>query len=103
MNRVLSSVSKMAIVVAPAFFSGMALLLGFLAVQFRISTAKEQRSKDDKQRRERLAGEWSDVATAMESEITLNGQTRSKEFEFRVLAANKVGDGEASNSVIAVL
>ena len=55
------------------------------------------------QRRERPAGEWSDVATAMESEITLNGQTRSKEFEFRVIAINKAGEGESSNSVMAVL
>ena len=46
------------------------------------------------QRRERPAGEWSDVATAVESEITLNGQTRSKECEFRVLAMNKAGEGE---------
>ena len=46
------------------------------------------------QRRERPADEWSDVATAMESEITLNGQTRSKEFEFRVTAMNKAGEGE---------
>ena len=41
------------------------------------------------QGRERPAGDWSDVATAMESEITLNGQTRSREFEFRVIAMNK--------------
>ena len=40
---------------------------------------------------------------AMESEITLNGQTRSKEFEFRVIAINKAGEGESSNSVMAVL
>ena len=52
------------------------------------------------QRRERPAGEWSDVATAMESEITLNRQTRFKEFEFRVLAMNKAGEGESSNSVM---
>ena len=55
------------------------------------------------QRRERPAGEWSDVATAMESEITLNGHTRSKEFEYRVIAMNKAGEGESSNSVMAVL
>ena len=46
------------------------------------------------QRRERPAGEWSDVATAMESEVTVNGQTRSKEFEFRVIAMHKAGEGE---------
>ena len=55
------------------------------------------------QRRERPAGEWADVAMAMESEITLNGQARAKELEFRVLAVNKAGEGEASNSVLAVL
>ena len=42
----------------------------------------------------RPAAEWADVATAMESEVTLNGQTRSKEFEFRVLAMNKADEGE---------
>jgi hypothetical protein len=52
---------------------------------------------------ERPAGEWSDVATAMTSEITLNSQPRAKEFEYRVLAINKAGEGEASNSVMAVL
>ena len=46
------------------------------------------------QRRERPAGKWSDMATAMESEITLNGQTRSKEFELRVLAMNNAGEDE---------
>ena len=55
------------------------------------------------QRRERPASEWSDVATAMESEITLKRQTRSKAFEFRVLAMNKAGEGEGSNSGMAVL
>ena len=43
------------------------------------------------------------IGTARESEITINGQTRSKEFEYGVLAANKAGDSEASNSVMAVL
>ena len=55
------------------------------------------------QRRERPAGECSDVATAMESEITLNGQTRSKEFEFCVIAMNKASEGESSNSGMVVL
>lgn len=55
------------------------------------------------QRRERPAGAWSDVATAVESEITLNSQPRGKEFEYRVTAVNKAGEGEASNIVLAVL
>ena len=44
-------------------------------------------------------GKWSDVATAMESEITLNGQTRSQKFEFRVIAINKAGEGEGQQQL----
>ena len=39
----------------------------------------------------------------MESEITLNGQTRSKEFEFRVIAMNKAGEGEGQQQRHAAL
>lgn len=47
--------------------------------------------------------EWSDVAPAMESEPTLTGQNRVKEFEYRVLAINKAGEGESSDGVMAML
>ena len=40
---------------------------------------------------------------AMESEITLTGQARGKEWEYRVIAVNKAGEGEPSNTVMAVL
>jgi len=40
---------------------------------------------------------------AMESEITLSGQERGKEWEYRVIAVNKAGESEASNTVMAVL
>jgi hypothetical protein len=43
------------------------------------------------------------VATAIESEITLTDQTRSKEFEYRVIASNKAGQGQPSNAVMVVL
>ena len=33
-------------------------------------------------------------ATGRESEITLNGQMRGKEFEGRVVAMDKAGEGE---------
>lgn len=55
------------------------------------------------QRRERPSGAWSDVGMAIESEITLSNQERAKEWEYRVLAVNKAGEGEPSNTVMAVL
>ena len=55
------------------------------------------------QRRERPAGDWQDVSTAMDSEMTLVDQPRGKDLEYRALAVNKAGDGEASNTVLAVL
>ena len=47
------------------------------------------------QRGERPSGDCSNVATAMKSEIALNGQRRSQKFEYRVLAINTAGEGEA--------
>ena len=55
------------------------------------------------QRRERPAGAWAEVSMAIESEITLSDQTRGKEWEFRVVAVNKAGEGLSSNTVMAVL
>ena len=55
------------------------------------------------QRRERPEGAWSDVGMAIESEITLTNQERGKEWEYRVLAVNKAGEGQPSNTVMAVL
>ncbi|MFA6174987.1 MAG: fibronectin type III domain-containing protein [Phycisphaerae bacterium] len=54
-------------------------------------------------RRERPAGVWEEVATAVISEATLVEQPRSKELEYRVVAVNKSGDGEPSNTVMVVL
>ena len=56
------------------------------------------------QRRQRDGGgDWTDVGMAVESEITLNGQEPGVEFEYRVIAVNKAGEGPASNIVRAVL
>ena len=55
------------------------------------------------QRRLRPDGPWSDVDLAIESEITLTNQERGKEWEYRVLAVNKAGEGQPSNTVMAVL
>ncbi len=54
-------------------------------------------------RRERPAGAWEDVATAVITEATLVEQPKGKELEYRIIAVNKAGDGQASNTVMAVL
>jgi len=40
---------------------------------------------------------------AMESEIALHNQNRGKEWEYRIIAVNKTGEGIPSNTVMAVL
>ena len=55
------------------------------------------------QRRLRPDGPWADIGLAMESEITLSDQTRGSEWEYRVIAVNKTGEGLPSNTVMAVL
>lgn len=54
-------------------------------------------------RRERPEGGWSEVATAVISEATLVEQPKGKELEYKIIAVNKTGDGEASNTVMVVL
>jgi len=54
-------------------------------------------------RRERPAGLWQEVATAVISEATLVEQPRGKELEYRIVAVNKAGDGEPSNTAMVVL
>lgn len=48
-------------------------------------------------------GTWSDIAAALETEISLQDQPRGVELEYRVLAINKAGEGPPSNTVMAVL
>lgn len=55
------------------------------------------------QRRERPEGTWGDLVTVFVTEVRLTEQPRGKEFEYRVIAANKAGDGEPSNTVVVVL
>ena len=53
---------------------------------------------------ERKEGAWSIAGMAMQSQITLHNQERGKEWEFRVIAVNKIGEGMPSNAtVMAVL
>lgn len=55
------------------------------------------------QRRQRDGGDWTDVGMSVESEVTLDGQDTGIEYEYRVIAANKAGEGPASNIVRVVL
>ena len=43
------------------------------------------------------------VATAVISEASLVEQPIGKELEYRIIAVNKAGDGEPSNTVMVVL
>jgi hypothetical protein len=54
-------------------------------------------------RRERDGGIWLSVATAMTREVNLVDQPRGKELEYIVIAVNKAGQGEESNTVMCVL
>jgi len=54
-------------------------------------------------RRERPAGAWEDVATAVITEATLVEQPKGKELEYRIIAINKAGDGEPSDTEMVVL
>ena len=55
------------------------------------------------ERRQRPEGPWNIAGLALETETTLHDQTRGVEWEYRVIAVNKAGEGEASNTVMAVL
>ena len=54
-------------------------------------------------RRERPEGPWEDVATAVTTEATLVDQPKGKELEYNIIAINKAGEGEVSNTVMVVL
>ena len=55
------------------------------------------------ERRERPVGDWILISMAIESEATLNNQERGKDWEYRVIATNKAGEGVPSNVIAAVL
>lgn len=51
------------------------------------------------ERRERPAGDWALFSVAFESEAVLTGQDRATDWEYRIVAINKVGEGLPSNTV----
>ncbi len=76
---------------------------GWLSLEWRAPIDGGKPSAYRIMRRERPAGPWMDAATAVVCEATLTDQPRSKEFEYRIVAINKAGEGEPSNTVVVVL
>jgi len=46
---------------------------------------------------------WQDAVTAIITEATLVDQPEKTQLEYRVIAVNKSGEGQASNTVMVVL
>ena len=55
------------------------------------------------ERREQPDTAWQIVGVAAKSEITLTNQERKMDFEYRIIALNKAGEGPPSNTVAAVV
>jgi hypothetical protein len=55
------------------------------------------------ERRQVPDGDWTIVDMSVEREATLVGQPRRTDWEYRVIAINKAGEGPPSNTVAAVL
>lgn len=55
------------------------------------------------ERRALSDGTWQNAAVAMKNEFILTEQQRGVEWEYRVMAVNKVGTGGPSNTIMAVL
>jgi len=95
---------------APLAVPGQARLLeaprqgeGWVFLDWKKPTVGGSVSAYKVMRRERPAGLWAETATAVISEATLVEQPRGKELEYRIVAVNKAGDGEPSNTAMVVL
>ncbi len=52
---------------------------------------------------EPVSDRWDNIATAIITEATLVEQPEKTQLEYRVIAVNKAGEGQASNTVMVVL
>ena len=53
---------------------------------------------------QRRSGEsWDNIAAAIITEATLIERPEKQELEYRVIAVNKAGEGQASNTVMVVV
>ena len=43
------------------------------------------------------------VSVDLETEATLNGQERNKDWEYRIISVNKAGESVPSNTIAAVV
>ena len=78
--------------------------VGWLTLDWKKPTNGGASASYKIQRRELIEGAtWSLAGIAIDTETTLNDQEHGKEWEYRVLALNKAGEGEPSNTVTAVL
>jgi hypothetical protein len=55
------------------------------------------------QRRRRDSGDWLDVGSSIKTRLAIEGQDPGVEFEYRVIAFNRAGEGRPSNVARAVL
>ena len=76
---------------------------GWIMLDWKAPVAGGKPAAYKVQRRERPAGAWQEMATAVITEATLVEQPCGPELEYRVISVNKAGDGPESNTVMAVL
>ena len=76
---------------------------GWLAMQWKKPTDGGTVGFYKLHRRARPDGPWVTIESPTENYITISSQERGTEWEFRVSAVNKAGEGLASNIVLAVL
>jgi fibronectin type III domain protein len=76
---------------------------GWLALQWEAPNTGGKPDAYKVMRRQRPEGQWSEVHTAVTTEANLINQPRGLELEYRIIAVNKAGEGQPSNTEMVVL